>query len=290
MRIKQFICLMILGLMNLQAALVSKPPHSKYIPSHLKYDHIISDNKSNEDKILGMILNFNFSNYEIHFVKNLGLFLLDAKPDWIKDTLRNNQSWEGYIAPFIQKYAKPNTLVLDIGAHIGTHTLNLARAVGPHGRVIAFEPQPKTFCELFMNTQINSAPNIWCFWGALGDKNQELHLPNFDPRVEVTYLWDFSRGDSGNVAPMITLDSLNLNDISFMKIDVDGCDEIFLEGARETILRNKPVMVMEIYGGLNIDTAEPAHKALIVNIQNKIQNMGYRLKRISIHDYLAIPE
>jgi hypothetical protein len=141
-----------------------------------------------------------------------------------------------------------------------------------------------------MNTEINGTSNVQCFWGALGDKNQELHLPNFDPRVEVTYLYDFSHGDSGNIAPMVTLDSLNLNNISFMKIDVDGCDEIFLEGARETILRNKPVMVMEIYGGADVDTAEPEKKACILGVQNTIKKMGYRLERISIHDYLAIPE
>jgi FkbM family methyltransferase len=287
---KWLICLMILGFTSLQAVFVSRSPHSGYIPSNFKYDHIISSNEFYTNKILERVKRFDFSNYEIHLVQTLGLFLLDAKPDWIKDVLRTNREWEGYIAPYIKKYAKPNTLALDIGAHIGTHTLNMSRAVGPNGKVIVFEPQPKTFCELFMNTEINGAPNIWCFWGALGDKNQELHLPNFDPRVEVTYLWDFSRGDSGNIAPMITLDSLNLNNISFMKIDVDGCDEIFLEGARETILRNKPVMIMEICGGLDIDTANPEEKATILKIQSTIKNMGYQLERISIHDYLAIPK
>jgi FkbM family methyltransferase len=279
-----------LGFVNLYAGLVSKFPHSEHMPSHIQHERIISVNKSYVDEILGKVKRFDSSNYEIYRVQSLGLFLLDAKPDWIKDLLKTDQEWEGYIAPVIKKYAKPNTLALDIGAHIGTHTLNLSRAVGPNGKVIAFEPQPKTFCELFMNTEINGASNVRCFWGALGDKNQELHLPNFDPRVEVTYLYDFSRGDSGNIAPMVTLDSLNLDNISFMKIDVDGCDEIFLEGARETILRNRPVMVMEIYGGADVDTAEPEKKACILGVQNTIKQMGYRLERISIHDYLAIPE
>lgn len=249
----------------------------------------MSANEYFREQIMERILAFPSSNYQIHMVNNLGLFFLDAKSDWIKDALKNNQLWEGYLIPLIQKYVKPNTIVIDAGAHIGTHTLNLARAVGPNGMVLAFEPQPKTFCELFMNTEINGAPNIWCFWAALGDKCGKIKLPNFHPHVEVQYLFDHRYGTSGNVAPIITLDSLNLTNVSFMKVDVDGCDDIFLDGARETILRNKPVLVMEILEGADIDTATPAHKQQILHTQKKIIDLGYKLTRVSIHDYLCIP-
>src|SRR5260221_14719836 len=40
----------------------------------------------------------------------------------------------------LRKLVRPASLVLDIGANIGAHTLHLAQLVGPNGRIIAFEP------------------------------------------------------------------------------------------------------------------------------------------------------
>ncbi len=284
-----FICLC-LGFAQLHASLVSKPPHSsRYIPSNLKYDHITSANGEYVDQILKKVRLFSSASYEIHSVNGLGMFFLDQKSDWIKDLLKKGQPWEGYLAPIIRKYVKPNTVVLDVGAHIGTHTLNLSRAVGPGGMVIAFEPQTKTFCELFMNMELNRASNVWCFWGGLADKIDEIKLPKFHPEVEVAPLYDYTYEMSEEITPIITLDSLNLSNVSFLKVDVDGCDDLFLDGARETILRNKPVMVMEILGGADIDTAIPEHKKRILNTQKKITDLGYGLERISVHDYLCLP-
>jgi FkbM family methyltransferase len=258
----------------------------------VNYDLILSKDEAHREKIIKYVGEFNGEDYYVQFVTDLGGFLLErsCKQDGIKDILRRNVPWEGYIAPYIQTYAKPGTLALDVGAHIGTHTLNISRAVGENGQVIAFEPQPKTFRELFLNCQLNNAQNVCCFWGALGDKEDELVLPNFHPIFEVTYLYDFTYGASENTAPMVTLDSLNLDNISFMKIDVDGCDDIFLDGAKETILRNKPVLLMEIMGGSDIDNTTPDIKELIINTKQKITNLGYELTRISSWDYLAIPQ
>jgi hypothetical protein len=43
----------------------------------------------------------------------------------------------------------------------------------------------------------------------------------------------------------LTLDSLALRNVSFLKIDVQGADDLLLYGARETILREKPVINLE---------------------------------------------
>lgn len=193
-------------------------------------EQVLSANEEYRQKIIQRILDFPFDEYEIYTVKGLGKFYLDDKPDWIKDVLKKNHLWEGYLLPFIKKYVKPGTTVIDAGSHIGTHTFSLAQAVQENGKVIAFEPQPKTFSELFMNKKISGYENIECFWGALGDKQGEIELPNFYPQVEVTCVYDFANGHSGQYAPMIPLDSLNLSNISLMKVDVDGCDEIFLRG------------------------------------------------------------
>src|SRR5437868_4188080 len=51
----------------------------------------------------------------------------------------------------LQRLAHPGSIVLDVGANIGTFTLPLARAVGPAGTIYAFEPHPRLRARLSMN-------------------------------------------------------------------------------------------------------------------------------------------
>src|SRR3979411_2156168 len=55
----------------------------------------------------------------------------------------------------LRNLVPPASLVLDIGANIGAHTLHLAQLVGPNGRVIAFEPTEFAFRKLSRNLELN---------------------------------------------------------------------------------------------------------------------------------------
>jgi tRNA G37 N-methylase Trm5 len=55
----------------------------------------------------------------------------------------------------LKKLARPESVVFDIGANIGAHTLGLARNVGPAGRVFAFEPADFAFEKLKRNLALN---------------------------------------------------------------------------------------------------------------------------------------
>ena len=55
----------------------------------------------------------------------------------------------------LRRLVSPSSLVLDIGANIGAHTLHLAQLVGPSGRVIAFEPTDFAFRKLSRNLETN---------------------------------------------------------------------------------------------------------------------------------------
>src|SRR5258708_21501632 len=54
----------------------------------------------------------------------------------------------------LRRLVSPGSLVLDIGANIGAHTLDLAQLVGPNGRVIAFEPTDYAFRKLGRNLDL----------------------------------------------------------------------------------------------------------------------------------------
>jgi FkbM family methyltransferase len=286
----QALVLLVLTFARVDAYLFSTPPHEQLKSIELNFDHVLSVDESFKQQIITSIRQFPWNGYDVYHVPEMGLFCIDQhKSHWIKDILKQEQIWEPHIVPLIKKYVKPGTVAIDAGAHIGTQTLIMARAVGDSGKVYAFEPQPKTFRELFINCNINGAPNVYCYWAALLDKKGEIELPNFISECEVVYLFDFSYGHSGIIAPATTLDSLELENVSFIKVDVDGCEDAFLDGAKNTILSNKPVLVIEILGGANIDTATPEQYAMIMKTKAKLIDLGYQIERVGVHDYLAIP-
>src|SRR5262249_28126957 len=137
---------------------------------------------------------------------------------------------------------RETSTVLDIGAHIGTHTLSLSQKVGPQGLVIAFEPQYKLFTELHENLKLNHQSNVIPLRYAIGDVNQPvtMHENLFDNEGGTPI------GIGGDPVIMITLDSLGLKNVSLMKIDIEGSELRFLQGAIETIKSNRPILLIEI--------------------------------------------
>lgn len=289
----KFILFTLLCFSNLSAYIISSPANFNDFNNGIDYDFILSSDEASVESIRSFVKEFSPNEYELHLVPKVGLFFLDLnrKSDWIKDILRNGAPWENYLEDLLPLYVRPGSVALDIGAHIGTHTLTLSRAVGHNGHVIAFEPQLKTFRELFMNSQVNGAPNIYCYWAAVSDSNGFINLPNFIPQCEIVQLFDFSFGDSGIQAPMIALDTLELDNVSFMKVDVDGYENAFLDGAQNTIRKNKPTIIIEIQGGYDIDSLTTPKEIIdSANLsKEKLVNLGYTVQRISVHDYLATP-
>ncbi|KAA3625130.1 MAG: hypothetical protein DWQ08_09575, partial [Proteobacteria bacterium] len=67
-----------------------------------------------------------------------GELLIEKKDDIFKDYLRDGYTWEPHVRRWLVERIRPSDIVLDIGAHIGVHSLTMSRAVGSRGRVIAF--------------------------------------------------------------------------------------------------------------------------------------------------------
>ena len=140
----------------------------------------------------------------------------------------------------------PGCVVVEVGANIGVHTLFFAQAVGPEGRVIAFEPQRIIYQMLCGNMAINSITNVHCWNVAVGAAAGELIVPQIDYRRDNNFggveLCDRSAGEAVQVG---TLDSLNLEQCYLIKIDVEGMEEQVLRGAAGTISRLKPTLYVE---------------------------------------------
>lgn len=129
---------------------------------------------------------------------------------------------------------------LDIGANIGNHSLYFSDYFK---RVVSFEPHPRTFGLLALNAQL--ADNISCHNVGLSDQDGSATLwvppANFG-RSSVSE----SRGARPIDIKLVKLDDFGeFENVKLLKIDVEGHEQKALLGARETILRHKPIILFE---------------------------------------------
>ena len=138
-------------------------------------------------------------------------------------------------------------VALDVGANIGSYTRLLA---GLADEVIAMEPVPETFRHLRFNMRSLGVRNVRLLSAAASDRDGQImiEVPRYrrgpeamtDARVveQPTNLRHFT------VAAM-RIDSLNLNRLDFIKMDVEGHEIPAVRGALETIERFRPAMIIE---------------------------------------------
>ena len=141
---------------------------------------------------------------------------------------------------------RPGSMVLELRANIGSHTVFLAKLVGPTGRVVAFEPQRVVFQSLCANVALNDILNVQCYQKAVGAKAGSLIVPTLDFNAGNNFgglgLGTFTNGET---VPVVAVDDLELNACHFIKIDIEGMEREAILGAKNTIERFKPVLYVE---------------------------------------------
>lgn len=154
---------------------------------------------------------------------------------------------------------KPGDVVYDIGANLGLYAVFLGHAVGPQGRVIAFEPEPH-YCErLRGNAALNGLRNVRVFCLALGDRAGELELLPSQRGTAAPRLAEFPPagdwGRAGSKVQVVEGDRLvedeNLLPPRAVKIDVEGHEYAVIRGLRRTL--SNPlcqIVCCEVHPGL----------------------------------------
>lgn len=139
-----------------------------------------------------------------------------------------------HIQQSLQLCAQRRT-ALDVGGHVGFWSYYLALAFQ---RVHAFEPN-ELFAQCFERNV--RAKGVTLHRVALGDAERRIAL-EVDP--ENTGATHVRAGVEGAI-PMRRLDDFAFADVDFIKIDVEGFERQVLEGARETLARCRPVVIVE---------------------------------------------
>jgi FkbM family methyltransferase len=149
----------------------------------------------------------------------------------------------------VAQFVRPSSVVVDVGANRGVYTYFMSRAVGQGGRVLAYEPQPDLAA--YVQAGMARAHNVTVRPVALGERlgTAELTIPSRDGRPEQG--WATLRANVGPgrkaVVDVTTLDDeLSDDDVSFIKIDVEGFELQVIQGARQLLRRTRPVVLLEI--------------------------------------------
>ncbi len=172
-------------------------------------------------------------------------------------------------------YLGPGKVMVDVGANFGIFSLNASRLVGATGRVVAFEPAQATYSVFQKNLALNNAGNVKPMRLALADKPGSLKLyHDLDPTRNSLAPGDV-RQDFEEVQ-VRTLDDvlaeLGVPRADFVKIDVEGADELVCRGAQKTLRASFPPVFFETNSGAAVRMGLKRH-----GTSEFLQGLGYEL-------------
>lgn len=161
---------------------------------------------------------------------------LHPEGDYVSDHIRRTEDfYEADILDRLRDRLNGGVLI-DVGAMIGNHTAYLARFV-PHLAIHAFEPVPANIALLREN--VERFPRVKVHDMALSDRETALSM-TFD-----TNLGHCAVGNGPLMVQARTLDSYGFGEVALLKIDVEGHEPEVLVGARQTIERWHPQILIE---------------------------------------------
>jgi len=187
-----------------------------------------------------------------------GINLLLDPGDKVAESILLAGSWQPEVWGALANGLSEGSVMLDVGAHIGWDTLKASVKVGPTGKVISFEPNPRTLEILRGNIAASKATNVIVEAIACTDKEQTLTL--YDSTSEgnsgASSLSLSTADEKGlGTLPSYTVRGRPIDDVvrelgltrlDVIKMDIEGAETMAIRGARETLLRFHPRIVTEV--------------------------------------------
>jgi len=163
-----------------------------------------------------------------------------------RDMIRTNHIWEKHIIEKLCKFIIPGSCVIDVGAHVGNHTIQFSKFAKT---VFSFEPSPSNYQIFEKNMKLNNISNVTLYKNAISDKKEML---NFDPSKAKKRFKNsgatFLIQDSSGSIEADSLDSVLFGtdeNISLIKYDVEEMELQALKGSVKILERFKPALYVE---------------------------------------------
>lgn len=189
-----------------------------------------------------------------------------------------NRIWEKCIVDIYLRYLNKDSVVLDIGAYLGSHSLIFSTIAK---KVYSFEPQ-RVACQCLKRTKdCNNIDNILIRNIALSNESGFFEMGTngggdaslMKARIKKKFNEYYS-------VKTKKLDEMYFNRIDLMKIDVEDSEIDVLEGGRETIETHRPIIIIEAFN-------KPPKKK---RLRYWVECNDYNIEQINCENYLLTPK
>lgn len=203
---------------------------------------------------------------------NLILWPWNEDSFWLKELVKEIYEDRVYERFF---HVEKNDIVVDVGANIGTFTLNAWKKTGKQGKVIAIEPENRNYERLCTNIRINKCNNVFPLNMAVSNFNgtADFHIKNVSLQHTLLSETTLSFPTHTIATTKVTVRTLahvfqhlNISQIDFLKIDAEGSELEVLKGA-EPLLKKRQIQ--------KVSVAAYHSKTQAQEITNYLKKNGY---------------
>jgi len=167
--------------------------------------------------------------------------------------------WEMWVTQAMARCLRPGMLAADVGANVGYYSMLMAMAVGPQGRVFAFEPVPRLAELLNRSLATNGLERFVTVYdraaAPVSGQVVTLHVP-LDRPMNAQIVSRRAAGGTIFEIPTLSLDAVLPERMDFIKIDVEGAEQGVWKGLEQTLAASPDVQIfLEFNAGRYPDTA-----------------------------------
>jgi FkbM family methyltransferase len=214
------------------------------------------------------ILSFNVNGNTIR------MSLPDAQCDFIQRViLQTNHFFEAALLSQVAKMGliKPDTVVCDIGANIGNHSVYFRRILGAQ-TVLSCEPHAHVYSTLQQNLELNGLTTGNAFNVMLGSTSGRGEVAHFE---SLNHGATKLKTSTDGPIEMVTLDELTASygPVGFLKLDVEGFEASVLAGAERILSKDRPTIWVELtvqHGEENVEATRSILEAHGYTEQRKL--------------------
>jgi len=168
---------------------------------------------------------------------------------WVFDMLahmRGPNGWDRHVLDALRRHAQPQMCFWDVGANIGYMAASLAHEF-PRMEVVAFEPIPSLAGALARTASHSGYGNLKVIGAALSARDApiELFLGSHSVHSSMRARGDCTRIEVPGYAADTLVEQFGLRPPDLIKVDVEGAEMLFLDGARTCLAAHHPTIVYE---------------------------------------------
>lgn len=171
--------------------------------------------------------------------------ILVIRPFIYSEVIMVSGLWEPPVKAFLEEETKKNEVIVDVGANIGVYVIPLARRVG---KVIAFEPHPKTHEMLEKSIELNHIHNVKLIRRAIGHSEKKISFHLTDTPMHSSFI----PTNNTKIGSVLETESIDLDTalagedrVDWLIIDVEGFEAEVLTGAIKTLTEHSPRIIVE---------------------------------------------